>query len=84
MVPVALSAAAIVLIGAWILALRAQIRRSDSAGREWRGEHRPHLWTSQARCLQCGQGGGVIDEHDGELSFTCLRCGHHRTRRTRG
>jgi predicted RNA-binding Zn-ribbon protein involved in translation (DUF1610 family) len=75
----------IVLIGAWLLALRAQLRRQASRAAEWEGAtNRPDLWTSTARCLSCGAGGGVIEEHDGALWFVCLRCGQREIRRTRG
>jgi hypothetical protein len=77
--------AAAVLVGAWLLALRAQLRRSRAVAAEWSDTaDRPHLWTSQARCLSCGAAGGVVDDSGGRVSYLCLRCGDHRTRDTRG
>lgn len=77
--------AAAVLIGAWLLALRAHLRRGRDSGVEWAGSgDRPHLWTSAARCGRCGASGGVVDDHDGRISFSCLRCGWQQRRHTRG
>lgn len=74
-----------VLIGAWVLALRAQLRRRRGSGADWSGtDGRPHLWTSQARCLSCGSGDGLVDDSGGQVSFLCLRCGGRRVRGTRG
>jgi hypothetical protein len=82
---VLVSVVGVVLIGAWILALRAQLRRQASRAAEWEGAgDRPDLWTSSARCLTCGASGGVIEERDGALWFVCLRCGQRQMRRTRG
>ena len=82
---VLVSVAGAVLIGAWILALRAHLRRRTSRAAEWEGAgQRPALWTSGARCLSCDAGGGVIEEHDDGLWFICLRCGRRQIRRTRG
>jgi hypothetical protein len=79
------SVVGIVLVGAWILALRAHLRREASRAAEWEGaRQRPALWTSSARCLLCGAGGGVIEEHGDGLWFVCLRCGRRQIRRTRG
>lgn len=77
--------AAIILIGAWVLALRTHLRRSHRDGAEWAGAgERPRLWTSAASCGRCGGSGGVVDDHDGQISFTCLRCGWQQRRHTRG
>jgi hypothetical protein len=82
---VLVSVVCIVLIGAWILALRAHLRRQASRAAEWDGAgDRPDLWTSGARCVSCGAGGGVLEEHGGDLWFVCLRCGHRLRRHTRG
>ena len=82
---VLVSVVGIVLIGAWILALRAHLRRRASRAAEWEGAgQRPALWTSSARCLSCGAGGGVVEEHDGGLWFVCLRCGRRQVRHTHG
>ena len=73
--------ACVVLIGAWLVALRAHLRRQRS---DWAGaQERPELWTSSARCLSCG-GGGVIEEDGETLWFVCLTCGLRRIRQTRG
>ena len=75
----------LVLIGAWILALRAHLRRQASRAAEWEGAgQRPALWTSSARCLSCGAGGGVLEDHDDGAVFVCLRCGRRQIRQTRG
>lgn len=79
--------AVVVLLGAWLLALRAHLRRRGRRPAEWDdggARRRLDLWTSSARCLSCGAGGGVIERHDDELWFVCMRCGHHQARRTRG
>jgi hypothetical protein len=82
---VLVSVVCIVLIGAWIFALRAHLRRKASRAAEWDGAgDRPDLWTSSARCLSCGAGGGVLEEHEDGLWFVCLRCGHRQQRHTRG
>ncbi len=76
--------AAAVLIAAWLLALRAQLRRDRSGGVEWDGAAgRPRLWTSGARCRRC-DGAGVVEERAGRVSFSCLRCGRQQDRQTRG
>lgn len=83
--PVVAVIATVLLIGAWLLALRAQLRRGDAAGDEWRGaQDRPRLWTSGARCRRCGAAGGVVEDRDGGVSFSCLQCGWQQQRRTRG
>ena len=77
--------AAAVLIGAWVVALRAQLRRHQARSAEWAdARQRPQLWTSTARCTSCDARDGVLDEHDGVLWFVCLRCGHRTQRRSRG
>lgn len=77
--------AAAILIGAWLLALRTHLRRSNDDGAEWAGSgDRPHLWTSAARCRRCGARGGVVDDRGDEVSFSCLRCGSRQRRHTRG
>jgi hypothetical protein len=77
--------AAAILIGAWLLALRTHLRRGHDDGAEWAGSGaRPYLWTSAARCRRCGATGGVVDDHDGRISFSCLECGWEQTRHTRG
>lgn len=82
---VLVSVAGLVLIGAWMLALRAHLRRQASRAAEWDGAaERPDLWTSSARCLSCGAGGGVIEDHDNVLWHVCLRCGERKMRQTRG
>jgi hypothetical protein len=76
--------ASAVMIGAWLLALRAHLRRQRLRAAEWDGaQQRPDLWTSSARCLSCG-GSGVIEERGGQVSFVCLTCGQRRDRQTRG
>jgi hypothetical protein len=76
--------ASAVMIGAWLLALRAHLRRQRRRAAEWEGaQRRPELWTSSARCLSCG-GAGVIEERGGKLWFVCLMCGRQRARQTRG
>jgi hypothetical protein len=76
--------ASAVLIGAWLVALRAHLRRQRSRAAEWDGaQERPDLWTSTARCLSCG-GGGVIEEDGDALWFVCLTCGRRHARQTRG
>ena len=76
--------AAVLLIGAWLMALRAHLRRQRARDAEWRGvDRRPGLWTSGARCLSCG-GGGVLEMHDDELWFVCMQCGRRQPRRSRG
>lgn len=73
------------LIGAWLGALRAQLRRHRARSAEWADAHqRPELWTSAARCTSCDARGGVLDEQDGMLWFVCLRCGQQSRRRSRG
>jgi hypothetical protein len=76
--------ASAVMIGAWLLALRAHLRRQRRRATEWDGaQQRPDLWTSSARCLSCG-GAGVIEERGGQAWFVCLACGQRRARQTRG
>ena len=82
---VLVTVAVLVLIGAWLLALRAHLRRQRLREGEWEGgRRRLDLWTSSARCLSCGAGGGVLERHDDALWFVCLRCGHRQPRRSRG
>lgn len=72
------------LVGAWVAALRAHLRRQRRSA-DWTGaQQRPDLWTSSARCRGCGARGGVLEEHDGDLWHVCLRCGERSPRRTRG
>lgn len=75
----------VLLIGAWVLALRAHLRRQRVRDAEWREtQQRLDLWTSSARCLSCGAGGGVLERHDDQLWFVCMRCGHRQPRRSPG
>ena len=77
--------AVVVLVGAWLLALRAHLRRQGGRDAEWReAQQRLDLWTSSARCLSCGAGGGVLERDDEALWFVCMRCGHRQPRRTPG
>jgi hypothetical protein len=80
-----IAAAVALLIGAWLRALRAQLRRQRARAAEWSGAgRRPDLWTSAARCASCGRRGGVLDEDGDDLWFVCLQCGARTRRRTRG
>jgi hypothetical protein len=73
------------LIGAWLRALRAQLRRQRARATEWPGSgHRPDLWTSAARCLSCGRHGAVLEADGDVLWHVCLHCGRRTRRTTRG
>lgn len=64
-----------VLLALWWGATRRHVHRRDLQSADWTGTSaRPDLWTSSARCPNCGAAGGVLDAHDGELWFTCLSC----------
>lgn len=75
----------VLLVGAWLRALRAQLRRERSRATEWSGSgRRPSLWTSAARCASCGRDGAVLD-HDGDVLWhVCLHCGRRTRRAARG
>lgn len=76
---------AVALIGAWLRALWAHLRRQRARASDWEGtQTRPDLWTSAARCPQCGGHGGLLDTDGDALWFVCLHCGHRSRRRTRG
>jgi hypothetical protein len=76
---------AALLIGAWLRALRAELRRRRARASEWdAGGGRPDLWTSQARCPSCGGRGGLMETEGDAQWFVCLRCGGRTPRRTRG
>lgn len=73
------------LIAAWVGALRAHLHRQRARASEWEGTgERPELWTSAARCANCGARGGLLDTDGDALWFECLACGHRARRRTRG
>jgi hypothetical protein len=75
----------VLLLVLWWGATRRHLRRREPQMADWAGvEIRPELWTSSARCLTCGATGGVLDELDGELWFTCLACGQRHRREQRG
>lgn len=75
----------VLFIGAWLRALRAQLRRQRVRAQEWAGAgHRPELWTSAARCVSCGRSAGVLDADGDVLWYVCLACGHRTRRTTRG
>lgn len=77
--------AVVLLLGAWLLALRAHLRRQARRESDWRdARQRPDLWTSTARCLACGAGGGVLERDDDQLWYVCMRCGHRQPRRAPG
>lgn len=77
--------AVVLLVSAWLLALRAHLRRQRDHATDWQdAQQRPDLWTSSARCVSCGAGGGVLERDDDRLWFVCMRCGHRQARSTPG
>lgn len=75
-----------VLVAAWVRATLRDVRARATAASDWDGadEVRTELWTSAARCLECGAGGGVVEPDGDALRFTCLRCGASHARTERG
>ena len=74
------------LIASWAAAT-LRLRRVRAVRRtEWdAGDARAHLWTSGARCRDCGATGGLAEPSaDGGALFTCLRCGARHVRQHRG
>lgn len=85
MEPVVAVVAVLGLGGLWAAATRRHRLRRASSDADWQGaEARPGVWTSQARCLRCGAGGGVLEADGDELWFTCLTCGDRHRRQERG
>jgi hypothetical protein len=73
------------LLVLWWSATRRHLRRREPQSADWVGaEDRPELWTSAARCPSCGAGGGLLDDRDDEVWFTCLACGQRHRREHRG
>lgn len=67
----------------WAGATRRQVRRREAG--DWEGAAaRPELWTSSARCPQCGSGGGLLSVDGDVLWFACLSCGARHRRDTKG
>jgi hypothetical protein len=76
--------AGVVLLVLWWGANRRHLRRREPQSADWDGaEGRPELWTSGARCPHCSATGGLLDDRDGELWFTCLACGQRHRREHR-
>jgi len=75
-------AAGVALVVVWAAANRGHVRRHADRPDEWSGT-RPDLWTSAARCPECGAGGGLVEQEGDGVRFTCLRCGatHRREHR---
>lgn len=75
-------AAGAALVVVWAATNRGHVRRHRDRPDEWSGG-RPDLWTSAARCRECGAGGGLVEREGDGVRFTCLRCGasHHREQR---
>lgn len=74
-------AAACVLGALWVAATRRHVRGRAVADTDWHGaDRKPALWTSTARCVQCGSGDGLLEDAGGELWFMCLACGHRHRR----
>jgi hypothetical protein len=73
------------LVAAWlVVTVRHASRRSTTAA-EWDGaDTKPQLWTSSARCLDCGSYGGLLRVEADDLEFECLTCGARRARAERG
>jgi hypothetical protein len=78
--------AALLLAAAWIASTRAYVRRRRASGADWsEATERPQLWTSSARCPDCGSRGGLltVGAHGG-ADFECLSCGARHAREHRG
>lgn len=74
------------LLGLWVGSLRRDLRRRRGRAADWdaAGEAVPALWTSAARCPDCGARGGLLEEAAGERWFACLACGGRHRREQRG
>lgn len=82
MIPTLAGLAAACLLALWVRTMRRHLARppddwSDAAAR-------PELWTSAARCPECGAVGGLVQLVDGETMHECLSCGRRHARDQRG
>ncbi len=69
----------------WVSHLRRDLRRRGGRSAEWEGlSDHGDLWTSAARCPECHAAGALLSREDDVLWHTCMACGHHHTRQTRG
>ncbi len=81
---VAAAVAGVLLLLLWLGANRRHVARRGGASREWDGsERRPDLWTSAARCPNCGESGGLLSDDGEEVWFSCLACGQRHRRQNR-
>ena len=79
-------AAGLGLLAAWVVVTVRHAARQAGTAAEWEGaDTKPRLWTSTARCLDCGASGGLLRlSADEELEFECLGCGARHARSERG
>ena len=77
------AALAVTLLVVWVVTNARHVGRRGAG--EWsEGRERPDLWTSAARCVECGAQDGVLELQGDDVMYVCLRCGARTRRETRG